>query len=349
VGPPRQLGHGARLADPRLAREQHELARAVLGLRAAAVEERQLGRAVDEPVARDRRLERGRPGHDGRGRRHRGCHRGSRLAAQQPLVDRHRGRARGGAELVAQQNAQPVEHPQRLGRVAGRLVDLHQRPVRGLPERRCGDRGLGGLLGRAQLAAPEPRARERERLERPQPRGLALVAALGHPQAAGLGQERLEVGGERLPRGGHRVGEPPGLERHLRARRRRHRGFGVDPDVTRREAQLRAAGEHPGAERPPQLGEQRAERRIRRGRRIVGPQRVDQLAARAGPLAVPDQVGEQQPALAPRERSRRRLAAHVNLDRSAEPDLPAHSVAHYADDAIRAPRFRQGFANRPPA
>ena len=102
-----------------------------------------------------------------------------------------------GAELVAQQLAQLVERAQRLGGVAGRLVDLHQQPVRGLAERRQPDRGAGGVLGGVELAPAEPQPGLAQRLERAQPQRPRPRAALAHPRAVAVGEERLGAERER--------------------------------------------------------------------------------------------------------------------------------------------------------
>ena len=106
---------------------------------------------------------------------------GVRLAHQQPMVRGQRGRPGRRAELVAQQHAQALERAQGLGGIARRLVDLHQRPVRGLAERRGGDRGPRRLLGGAELAAAATRAGQRERLQRAQAQRLALAPAFAGP------------------------------------------------------------------------------------------------------------------------------------------------------------------------
>jgi len=61
--------------------------------------------------------------------------------------------------------------------------------------------------------------------------------------------------------------------------------------------QLAAPGQHAVAQRAAQLREQRAERRLGRRRRALGPQHVDQLVARAAARPVDHQVGEQETAL----------------------------------------------------
>ena len=170
-----ELGGEPRLADPRLAREQHE---------AALVGERRVPRLVQrgEVVRTAHERAAGGRGGERRGqRRGRERERGGqllrrRVAAQQALVERHQLRPGRGAELVAQQPPQLVERAQGLRRVAGRLVDLHQQAVRGLAEGREPDRGAGGVPRRR-------RARGRRAAAPPPPAPPARAAAAPRPRA----------------------------------------------------------------------------------------------------------------------------------------------------------------------
>ena len=76
-------------------------------------------------------------------------------------------------------------------------------------------------------------------------------------------------------------------------------GFEIDPRIRQAQPQGGAPLHGIDAEGPPQLGQQRVEPGVDRGRVRLAPQRLGQLIA--GDLAVPvdDQVGEQQPALRP--------------------------------------------------
>ena len=231
-----------------------------------------------------------------------------------------------GAELVAQQPAQVVERAQRLGRVARRLVRLHQQPVRGLAERR---RRHGGARGRR---APRP-ARRRAATPRRAPRARAPAVPPARRAARRATGRRSRAAGRRRSARERRAGRRAGLRprarrcsaglgaagRGARPPRRRRRTGPVE-----RQAQLRAAGQRALAERAPQLGEQRAERRVGRGGRLLGPERVDQLAARrAGAVAMEREVGEQEPPLAARKAPGRLAIGSAHLDRPAEPDGPA--------------------------
>ena len=332
VGVRGQLGGRPGLADPRVAGQQDERPLALAGLAPAAVQVGELDAAPDERVAIHRAPQRRRPGRglprDPGARRHRpqrAVH-GGRLAAQDALEDRHRRRAGGRAELLAQQRAQLLERAQRLGGVAGRLVDLHQQPVRGLAERRGGDRGPRGLLGRAELAPALAQAGLGERLECAQPDRLQLAPLLGRPAALGVGQEGLQVGRERLAGalGGERV--VAGLHRRLGLEDRRGGGLDVDPRRFQVQPQLAAAGEHAFAQRAAQFGQERTKGRVGRGRRALGPEDVDQFVPRAPPGTVQYEVGEQQAALPPRQPRIQPTPGNVDHDRAAQPDIPA--LAH---------------------
>ena len=174
--------------------------------------------------------------------------------------------------------------------------------MRGLAERRGGDHRARGLLGGAELAAALAQAGLAERLERAQPDALQLAPQLVQPRAVAVGKEGLQVDAERVAgaRGG--LGPVVRVDRALGAGGGAGRELEVDVDVRARdEAQLRAADERSLAERLAQLGEQRAERGVGGGGRLLGPQQVDQLGAAAVAIAIQEQVGEQQASLATRQ------------------------------------------------
>ena len=345
----RELGHAAGLADPRVAGEQDERALALQRLAPAALQVGELDGAADERVPVDRggqrcRPRRGLPRTGGRDGRDRAVH-GRRLAAQDALEDGHRRRARRRAELLAQQRAQLLEGAQRLGGVARGLVDLHQQPVRGLAERRRGDRRARGLLGRPELAPTLAQPRFGERLQRAQADRLQLAALLGRPAALGVGQEGLQVGGERLARV---LGRPlviAGLHRALGVEDRGAGGLDVHAHVVEAHAQLAAAGQHALAQRAPQLRQQRAQRRVRRGRRTLGPQHVDELVARAPASTIQHQVGEEQAALPPRQPSVQSAPVRRPPGRGRTTGCPSRHPP-LSRDAIGSPRFLQGFIKR---
>ena len=270
--------------------------------------------------------------------------------AQHALVDDHRGLAGRRAELVAQQDPQLLERAQRLGRVAGRLVHLHQQPVGGLAERRGGDHRAGGLLGGAELAAALAQARLAERLERAQPDALQLAPQLVQPRAVAVGEEGLQVDGEGVAGARRGLGPVVRVDRALGAGGGAGGELEVDLDVRARdEAQLGAAGERALAECLAELGEQRAERRVRRSGRLFRPQQVDQLGPAAVAIAVQQQVGEQQATLPTRQCRTHGATVALHAHRPAEPYDPPHRLTHYVYDATTPPRFLQGFANRRPA
>ena len=250
--------------------------------------------------------------------------RGRRLAAQHALEDRHRRLAGRRAQLLAQQRAQLLERPQRLGRVARGLVDLHQQPVGGLAEGRGGDRRPRGLLGRAQLPPALAQPGLGQRLQPAQAQRVQLAPLLGRPAALGVGQERLQVREQRVAR-------PHGRERVIAGL---HRGLGLedrgarDLDVHRDGAlepqpQLAAPGQHAFAQRAAQLRQQRAQRGVGGGGRTFGPQRVDELVARAAATTIEHEVGEQQTPLAPGEPCVQSMPVRFDENGPAQPDVPA--------------------------
>ena len=101
-------------------------------------------------------------------------------------------------------------------------------------------------------------------------------------------------------------------------------------------------GQRVGAERAPELGEQRAERGVRGGRRALGPQDVLELVARAGAGPMADEVGEQQLALATRQRAACQPVLRADRDASAEADLPSGMPSHCDAHATGPPSFLQG-------
>src|SRR5439155_25350890 len=109
------------------------------------------------------------------------------------------------------------------------------------------------------------------------------------------------------------------------------------------QAQLRPAAQHAWTERPPQLGEQRAQGGVGRRGRALGPQQVDQLAARAAALAVEDQVRRDETALPPRDAALQATTLRLDDHRPAEPDVPAltHRSARQYSATNVSPRFRQ--------
>jgi hypothetical protein len=352
VGAPAELRGEAGLADAGVAGQEHELPGAGDGLGPALLERVELARAADQRVALERRGERRRPVGDRDGLRARGSGLGGsgRLAAQHAVVDRERGLPRRGAELVAQKDPQLLERPQRLRRVAGGLVDLHQQAVRGLAERRSGDRRPRGLLCGTELAPALAQARLTEGLECAEADRLELAAQLVHPRPIAVGQEGLQVDPEHVARARRGLGPVMRIDRAFGAGGRGRGPLDVHLDRPGgREAQLGPARQRPVAERLAQLGEQRAQRRVGRRGRALGPQEVDQLGPAAITIAVEHEVGEQEPALPSGQGGAHRVVPAINAHRAAEPYDPPHPLTHYGYDATAPPRFLQGFAKRRPA
>ena len=341
AGAARHLGRQPRLADPGVAGEEHEPAAAGHRVAPGVGEHAELGRPAHEPVPVERRGERSRPRGDhhllrvGRARRAGG------LAPQQPLVHGHRGGARRGAELVAQEHPQVLERPQGLGGVAGRFVDLHQQPVGRLAERRGGDRGPRRLLGSPELAAAAAQPRLGERLEGAQPHRLELTPLLGDPGSLAVGEEGQEVDPERAAGALRRACPVASVDRRLGPIGVGRGSLNVDLQRLRRhEPQLGSPDQGAVAERPAELGEQRAERGLGRGGRLLRPQDVDQLRTPAIAIAVEHEIGEQETSLPTRQRHHRGVRAHAHRQRTAKPYGPRHRPSRYRAAKV-SPRFRQ--------
>jgi hypothetical protein len=120
-----------------------------------------------------------------------------------------------------------------------------------------------------------------------------------------------------------------GVDRRLGGRRLGRGRLDIDRDgPVRHEAQLGAAGQHALTERATQLGQQRAERRVGRGGRVLGPQQVDQLGPPAVAIAVEDEVREQQSTLPPGQGDLRGMAVAIHSNRPAEPYGRARRLTH---------------------
>ena len=240
---------------------------------------------------------------------------------------------RGRAELVAQQHAQLVVDPQRLGEVAARRQQLHQQRVAGLAVRLALDQRPRRAVGGRQLAAAQPQRRAGQRLQRVGVQPVELGALLVDPAPRELGQQRPL---EPLQRRARPLGRAPRVARRQRLLglgRGRARLVEVDPHLAR-EPQVRAARDRVGPERLPHAREQRGEPGVGRARRVVVPHHVDQLVAPHRPVVVAREVREQQPPLAARE---------VLLD-PAPVDLDGQGAAQLHSDGhgLTANRNRPG-------
>ena len=306
-----ECGGQACLADAGLARRQHEAPLAIRrrGQRSAQLRHRALAADEEAPF---------RPREDGRERK---LPR-SRLAGlrEHLLVERTQLGGRRGAQLLAQQHAQVLERLERLGLVAARGVRPHQQGMAGLAERRqihelaCGE-----------LRAQRPVAAQRERGLGQQLEGLEPLLLLAAPVLLEPG--RVE--------GRHQLGLVD-VERGLRCRAgqlrirpqgrasafQRRRGL-VHVDLRvggELQPKLRPAPHQLGPERPPQARQQRAQRGRRVARGAARPERVHQLVARDGAVAVQDEVGQQGAPQAPRKPSFDAAAAYLDSQLTAEVD-----------------------------
>ena len=301
--------------------------------------------ATDQRLAVERGGQRRRPAHHGHRLGRSGGRQGELIAAQQALVHGHGGGARRGAELVAQQDPQLLERAQRLGGIAGRVVHLHQQPVRRLAERGGRDRRAGRLLGGAELAPALMKAGLGQHLERPHAHRLELAPGLVHPRALAVRQEGLEVDGQHLARGAGRGRPVARVDRDLGAHGRGRRRLDVDLDrLLERQPQLRAAGERAFAQGAAELGEQRGERGVGRDGWPLGPQQIDQLAATAVAVTVEDEVREQEPPLPSGQRPTERATSVVHSHRPAQPYRPPRLLSHARPTLSR----RQGFSKVSP-
>ena len=286
----------------------------------------QLVRAADQRVALERGGERRRPGDDRDGLAARWVAAARRaFAAQHALVNGQRGLARRGAELVAQQDPQLLEDAQRLGRVPGRLVDLHQQPVRGLAERRRGDRGAGRLLGgrraRGRPGAGTPRRAPRApRRRAPSPARAAPRATHGPSQS---GRNVCRSTGEHLASARGGLAPVVAVDRGLGAGGRGGRDLDDRPRSapagTSRSSDRPASTPSPSARRSLESSALSA---VSAAAGALGPQQVDQLGPAAVAIAIEDEVREQQPTLPPRQGRRQGAIAVIDPHRPTQPYGP---------------------------
>jgi hypothetical protein len=252
--------------------------------------------------------------------------------------------ARSGSrtELVAQEGADVLVGDERLGDVAAPAEDLDERGARRLAVRRQLHRPAGRALGLRQLRVAEPGAHERHGLQQLEP-GVVEVGPRPVDEAGVEPGQQLPIGErERLARAGPRgvvVACCRALARLPEAGPDR---LAVDPGVGREaQRELRAAVEPVGTEGAAQPRQQRPQQRVAvRGRRS-GPQRLDELVAPHGPVAVQREVGEQQAALTAGERGLEPLAVPVDL----QPTTQAHAGPHRAI-VMRCGGRRQGIRAR---
>ena len=241
------------------------------------------------------------------------------------------GRRRGQAQLLAQQPAHLVVDAQRLGDVAARRVRLHQQRVRALAIRLAVDQLARAPLRRRQVLAAEPQRRPRAGLEQRGVRLDEIAAAILDPRRRHARQQRpardLQAGGGDLERGARvaggerRLGTPPRCRAPPPSRPTR---------LAQVEDELAAAAQHARAERGPEPGQQRRERSVRIGRRLIRPDHVDQLVAAHRPLPADDQAREQLPALAPGESGFDPPPADLRGQQAAELDAGGRACRTHA-------------------
>ena len=296
----RELEREPRLADARLAGEQHEPARVVqLHARPGGAHAAELGRAPDE-LALVRPAQRGRRRHVERGR-----------ALLLVLPDLRGQRARRRRRRDPQRRPQPLGEPVvrgQRGRALARAREaLDQAPVRLLAERVQRDRRAGPPQRLGEFA--RPLGVGGERLERrAEPVGVLLPGVV-HPVVVEPGQQLARAGIDRLARaaGGEQRGE------------RAH----VDPqDLLVARERDRVARRHEAggarAERRAQLAERDAQARPRALVEHVGPEAAGDLPPRV--LArMQREPCEQQPRTA-RAGRRQREPAGFELQAAAEAD-----------------------------
>ena len=163
-----------------------------------------------------------------------------------------------------QQRAQLVVGQQRLGDVAARAQDLHQRGARRLAERRGLDRLAGGGLGGGSSRAADADADRGDRLEQPRRAGRRARGGARRSSAASRpGSSPPSAIASGLLRGvpGARASRPPGSPRAPRASP--PADLPVDPGVLgQRQRQLAAALEPRGADRLAQPRQRRGQQRV---------------------------------------------------------------------------------------
>ena len=80
-----------------------------------------------------------------------------------------------------------------------------------------------------------------------------------------------------------------------------------------------------GLDRAAQAREHGRQRGVRRRRALVRPQRLDQLVAADGPVAVQHEVGEREPPLAATQLRLTALAGELHAELATEMDSPAQA------------------------
>ena len=231
--------------------------------------------------------------------------RAARRAAKQPEIDGFRLRRGVGAELVSEEPSAALVHSERLGRVAGGGVCLHQRPVAALPERlelgdlvRIPDRVPDFSIGERCVTQAFERTHEDVTKVAPLVFDPGPLLARQKDSASKLGRSR------RLRPCLVEVARCECCFRSLDGNRRR---VDVDPRAGRQlelvaaegARQRRCAVDAALGEQRTQLGHQHPERLLPRRRKLfLAPEQLCQLVTRDRPPLLRRQIGEQDPALA---------------------------------------------------
>ena len=201
-------------------------------------------------------------------------------------MQRPRGLAGRRAQLVAQEDTQPLVGRKGLGHLAARRQRLHQQPVAGLAQRRFAHQLRRGPLGAVGMCSAEREPGLRLDLQRAQAQIGDVAADVVHPGVVVTGQEPAAGDGHhrrcRLPRRGRLVA----IDRHPGLLGPAARLLDVDlRAIGQRQRKLAAAAQHVTADRLAHLRQQRAQRLVRVRRRTLRPQHPHQLVARHRPLA----------------------------------------------------------------
>ena len=130
-----------------------------------------------------------------------GVRRRGRGLAKEVAVQREQRRRRRRTELVAQQHANLLECPQRLGDVALARLRAHEQRISALAKRLARDERGGGALGGGQAAAPELEPRRRGDLQRVRRELLEGSSRHVDPVAVETRQQRLIEPVQHGPRG----------------------------------------------------------------------------------------------------------------------------------------------------
>jgi hypothetical protein len=273
--PSPQLLREPRLPDARLTGDEHELRAPARGGVPELCQARALGLAPDQqPVA-------------GRLDRRRGSGRARALARQQRLVGGARQRRRRDAQLALERRGTGVEHPQRAGPLAPRVVELHEQPVGVLTQRVLAHEALGMADGLGVLIPPGQQLRQaRERVEVTITQALALGQ---QPVVVAAGQQIARVRVDRGAQPGDWVLLGPGERLVERGHVQPERRVRAPPQRPRAHVEV-AIGVRQRMAQPVQHVAQ-----VRAGLRLGGvrPQQESEALARLGRVAVQQQVGEE--------------------------------------------------------